>query len=83
MSNPSVLFYNRIVQIRPLATIDIGTNTFRLLIAEVTFIPDGNHYRVKEIRSERIRISFRNTVSMNYLLLRQAPSGMPATATVL
>jgi exopolyphosphatase/guanosine-5'-triphosphate,3'-diphosphate pyrophosphatase len=72
MSNPSVLFYNRIVQIRPLATIDIGTNTFRLLIAEVTFIPDGNHYRVKEIRSERIITRLGEGISQNGLISEQA-----------
>jgi|Deesub1362A_J573_1020465.scaffolds.fasta_scaffold00253_30 exopolyphosphatase/guanosine-5'-triphosphate,3'-diphosphate pyrophosphatase len=36
----------------PLASIDIGTNTFRLLIGEVHQGPDG--YTIREIHSERV-----------------------------
>ncbi|MBI4653808.1 MAG: Ppx/GppA family phosphatase [Nitrospirae bacterium] len=39
---------------KPLASIDIGTNTFRLLIAEVKPDPKRNNYSIKEIHSERI-----------------------------
>jgi exopolyphosphatase/guanosine-5'-triphosphate,3'-diphosphate pyrophosphatase len=72
MSNLPVLFYNRIVQSRPLATIDIGTNTFRLLIAEVTFIPGKNNFRIKEILSERIITRLGEGISKNGLINEQA-----------
>lgn len=39
---------------KPLAAIDIGTNTFRLLIAEVQLDSKRNNYNIKEIYSERI-----------------------------
>ncbi len=39
---------------RKLAAIDIGTNTFRLLIAEVCHHPLQNTYSINEIHSERV-----------------------------
>ena len=36
------------------AAIDIGTNTFQLLIAAIHFNPDNSRYSIKEICSERI-----------------------------
>ncbi|MBI5408975.1 MAG: Ppx/GppA family phosphatase [Nitrospirae bacterium] len=39
---------------KPLAAIDIGTNTFRLIIADVAFNPDNNSYSIKELFSDRI-----------------------------
>jgi exopolyphosphatase/guanosine-5'-triphosphate,3'-diphosphate pyrophosphatase len=42
------------VQKNTYAAIDIGTNTFRLLIAEIHFDPTNKCYSIKEICSERI-----------------------------
>lgn len=42
------------MQNRTLAAIDIGTNTFRLLIAEIYFNTESQDYSFKEIYSERI-----------------------------
>ncbi len=42
------------MQNKPLAVIDIGTNTFRLLIAEVLSNPDNASFSFNEIISERL-----------------------------
>jgi exopolyphosphatase/guanosine-5'-triphosphate,3'-diphosphate pyrophosphatase len=42
------------VKNKTLAAIDIGTNTFRLLIAEVGFDPQQENYTIREIHSERV-----------------------------
>jgi exopolyphosphatase/guanosine-5'-triphosphate,3'-diphosphate pyrophosphatase len=46
--------YNSLVKDRPLAAIDIGTNTFRLIIANVHYNAAKDTYSIKEIFSERI-----------------------------
>jgi exopolyphosphatase/guanosine-5'-triphosphate,3'-diphosphate pyrophosphatase len=60
------------VQSRPLATIDIGTNTFRLLIAEVRFIPEKNNYMIREIYSERIITRLGEGISENGMITERA-----------
>jgi len=48
------LSYNLPVNRNPLAAIDIGTNTFRLLVAEVHHDPRKNSFSFREIHSGRI-----------------------------
>jgi len=56
-----------------LAAIDIGTNTFRLLIAEVRRVP-GNNYNIKEIFSERIVTRLGEGIAETGLLKKTAIS---------
>ncbi len=49
-----IIIYNLIVEKNILAAIDIGTNTFRLLIAEVSHPGSHGNYSINEIISERI-----------------------------
>ncbi|MEN8262689.1 MAG: hypothetical protein ABFR82_04455 [Nitrospirota bacterium] len=53
---------------KKLAAIDIGTNTFRLLIASVNFNPRNNSYSFKEIFSERIITRIGDGIHANRLL---------------
>ncbi len=53
MTIPRPFPYNSVVKERPLAAIDIGTNTFRLLIANVHFDAGRKFFSIKEIFSER------------------------------
>jgi exopolyphosphatase/guanosine-5'-triphosphate,3'-diphosphate pyrophosphatase len=57
---------------KPLAAIDIGTNTFRLLIAKVQFDPKTNSYNIKEIHSERIITRLGRGFSENDLIKEEA-----------
>lgn len=57
---------------KPLAAIDIGTNTFRLLIAEVQHSAKRNSYKIKEIRSERIITRLGEGVSESSLINKKA-----------
>ncbi len=49
-----IIIYNLIVKNNILAAIDVGTNTFRLLIAEVSHPGSHGNYSFNEIISERI-----------------------------
>jgi len=49
-----VFSYNHHVENRTFASIDIGTNTFRLLIAEIHRQDSTDNYSIREIYSERI-----------------------------
>ena len=51
-----------------LASIDIGTNTFRLLIAEVIFDSTTNYYSINEIHSERVITRLGDGLSDNGML---------------
>jgi exopolyphosphatase/guanosine-5'-triphosphate,3'-diphosphate pyrophosphatase len=53
MTIPCVFPYNSIVRDKPLAAIDVGTNTFRLIIAHVHFNAVNGTYSIREIFSER------------------------------
>ncbi len=58
---------------KPLAAIDIGTNTFRLLIAEVQpKVYKKNDYNIKEIYSERIITRIGQGISENGLIKKSA-----------
>jgi exopolyphosphatase/guanosine-5'-triphosphate,3'-diphosphate pyrophosphatase len=57
---------------KPLAAIDIGTNTFRLLIAKVQFDPKTNNYNIEEIHSERIITRLGRGFSENGLIEEEA-----------
>jgi len=57
------------VKNKPLAVIDIGTNTFRLLIAEVH---KRKNYFIKEIHSERIITRLGEGVTKNRLIKKEA-----------
>ncbi|MEE8328654.1 MAG: Ppx/GppA phosphatase family protein [Thermodesulfovibrionia bacterium] len=57
---------------KPLAAIDIGTNTFRLLIAEVQHSAKRNSYKIKEIRSDRIITRLGEGVSESGLINKKA-----------
>ncbi len=54
------------------AAIDIGTNTFRLLIAKVLYNPKTNKYKIKEIYSERIITRLGQGISENGLIKKSA-----------
>jgi exopolyphosphatase/guanosine-5'-triphosphate,3'-diphosphate pyrophosphatase len=60
------------VKNKTLAAIDIGTNTFRLLIAEVQSDPWQKNYSIKEICSERIITRLGDGISDNGSIKRQA-----------
>ena len=60
------------MKIEPLAAIDIGTNTFRLLIAKVLYNPKINKYKIKEIYSERIITRLGQGISENGLIKKSA-----------
>jgi exopolyphosphatase/guanosine-5'-triphosphate,3'-diphosphate pyrophosphatase len=60
------------VKIKPLAAIDIGTNTFRLLIAGVRFNPRKDMYSIDEIFSERVITRLGAGISRNGLLRKEA-----------
>lgn len=55
-----------------LAAIDIGTNTFRLLIAEVHHDAEQRHYSIKEILSERIITRLGEGIANSGLINEQA-----------
>ena len=54
------------------AAIDIGTNTFRLLIANVRFNPRKDLYSINEIFSERVITRLGAGISRNGLLRKEA-----------
>lgn len=56
----------------PLAAIDIGTNTFRLLIAEVQPEAHRNNYKIKEIYSERTVTRLGEGISESGLIRKEA-----------
>jgi len=56
----------------PLAAIDIGTNTFRLLIAGVRFNPRKDTYLINEIFSDRIITRLGSGISRNGFLKNEA-----------
>jgi len=60
------------VKDKPLASIDIGTNTFRLLIAEVHFNSSDNSYTINEVYSERVITRLGDGVSESGLLSETA-----------
>ena len=55
-----------------LASIDIGTNTFRLLIARAEHNPDNNSYSINGICSERIITRIGEGISRDGLLKKEA-----------
>ncbi|MEF9426224.1 MAG: Ppx/GppA family phosphatase [Candidatus Mariimomonas ferrooxydans] len=57
---------------KPLAAIDIGTNTFRLLIGNVQPDSDGKNYTIKEIHSDRIITRLGEGVSESGLINKKA-----------
>lgn len=57
---------------KPFAAVDMGTNTFRLLIAEVRAGYQKNDYNIKDIYSERIITRLGEGVSENGLLKKEA-----------
>ncbi len=56
----------------PFAAIDIGTNTFRLLIAKVLYNSKKNKYKIKELYSERITTRLGQGISENGLIKKSA-----------
>lgn len=64
--------YNLIVKNKPLAAIDIGTNTFRLLIAEVISEPKKNTHSIKEIYSDRTVTRLGEGISATGLIKKEA-----------
>ncbi len=64
--------YNFPVKNKPLAVIDIGTNTFRLLIGEVHRNTKKNNYKIKAIHSERIITRLGEGVSESGLINKKA-----------
>ncbi|RJQ22844.1 MAG: Ppx/GppA family phosphatase [Nitrospiraceae bacterium] len=64
-----------IVKTGPLAAIDIGTNTFRLLIANVRFNPLKNTFSIREIFSDRIITRLGEGLESDGLLKKQAITG--------
>ncbi len=64
--------YNFIVKKRALAAIDIGTNTFRLLIAEVVPDPVRKTFSIKEIHSERTVTRLGEGIHANGFLTEEA-----------
>lgn len=64
--------YNLIVYNKPLAAIDIGTNTFRLLIAEVQSDRDKHTYSFKEICSKRTITRLGETIHKDGILNKEA-----------
>jgi len=64
--------YNLIVKNKLLAAIDLGTNTFRLLIATIAFDREKRTYSIKELHSERSITRLGDGLSRNRLLKRDA-----------
>jgi len=60
------------METKPLAAIDIGTNTFRLLVAEVRPTYQENGYDIKDIYSERIITRLGEGLTENSLLKKEA-----------
>jgi exopolyphosphatase/guanosine-5'-triphosphate,3'-diphosphate pyrophosphatase len=56
----------------PFAAIDIGTNTLRLLIAEIQFDAQINNYTIREKYSERIITRLGQGIAQNGLIPEQA-----------
>lgn len=60
------------MQDKPLAAIDLGTNTFRLLVAAVNFDSANQRYSLKELHSERIITRLGEGLSKKPVLKRDA-----------
>ncbi len=67
-----VFGYNFIMENQKLAAIDIGTNTFRLLIGEVERDPVRKNYSIKEVCSKRIITRLGNGITDNGIIKEQA-----------
>jgi exopolyphosphatase/guanosine-5'-triphosphate,3'-diphosphate pyrophosphatase len=74
MVNSCCFSYNSCVKETRLAAIDIGTNTFRLLIAGVHFNTAKGTYSIKELFSERIITRLGAGLSRNGVLKKKAIS---------